>query len=344
VPRSRECGCVVYSDIVTLRRRTLFAACLVAFALHSKAARASNAEDEAAARALFTQGRSLAAAGKYNEACPKFEESARLFAGIGTRFNLADCYEHTGRLASAWAEFSNAAAAARLNGETDRERVARARATALEPRLSKLRIEVADDAKVDGLVVHRNGVVMGVPQWGVPVPIDAGTYDLDASAPNHATWHSQIVIAKEGETSSVSVPRLADGPGAALPPEEKRSTPREEPSANFWNGERIAATAIGVGAVAGIALGSIFGLASISKKNDVHNDCDATNHCDPTGVAIKADAVSDGTRSTIFYAAGVVLAVGSGFVFWHASNGSSSTRASAFIAPGIARVGVETSW
>ena len=73
--------------------------------------------------------------GKYAEACPKLEESMRLDSGIGTQFNLADCNEHIGKLATAWAGFLDVAAAAKAASQPDREKVARgAGARAREPR------------------------------------------------------------------------------------------------------------------------------------------------------------------------------------------------------------------
>ena len=82
---------------------------------------AARAEDETPARALFKQGRALANEGKYAEACPKFEESLRLEVGVGTQFNLADCWEHVGKTASAQKLFLGAAASAKAAGQVERE-------------------------------------------------------------------------------------------------------------------------------------------------------------------------------------------------------------------------------
>src|SRR5688572_17830814 len=68
-------------------------------------AQAQSSSDSATARALFAEGRKLMGEKKYEDACPKFEESLRLDHGMGTQFNLAFCWEQLGRTASAWATF-----------------------------------------------------------------------------------------------------------------------------------------------------------------------------------------------------------------------------------------------
>ncbi len=96
--------------------------------------------DTAAAQALFDAAKQLMAQGKYADACPRLEESQRLDPGIGTQFNLAACYEQLGRTASAWSMFLEVAGASKAAGQLEREKVARQRAAALEPRLIRLTI------------------------------------------------------------------------------------------------------------------------------------------------------------------------------------------------------------
>src|ERR1700759_2729062 len=86
---------------------------LVTGALLARPAQAESGSDPATARALFADARKLMAAKHYDQARPKLEESQRLDSGIGTMYNLADCWEHIGRTASAWAMFLDTAAAAR---------------------------------------------------------------------------------------------------------------------------------------------------------------------------------------------------------------------------------------
>src|SRR5436189_3072489 len=102
--------------------------------------------DAAGARVLFAEGRKLVDAGNYAAACPKFEDSFRLDPGVGTNFNLADCFERIGRTASAWARFLDVAAATKAAGQVERERVARWRAAALERRLTRMIVEVSSPA------------------------------------------------------------------------------------------------------------------------------------------------------------------------------------------------------
>src|SRR5579871_5749195 len=97
-----------------------------------------SAGNQAAAQTLYDEGRKLMKEQKYAEACPKLEESERIDPSPGTEFHLADCYAHTGRTASAWARFTSLADSLKVSGQREREAVARARATALEPRLTKL--------------------------------------------------------------------------------------------------------------------------------------------------------------------------------------------------------------
>ena len=135
----------------------------------------------------------------------------RLDPGIGTQFNLADCNEHIGKLASAWAGFLEVAAASKTANQADREKVARKRAAALEPRLPKLAVDVT--GAPTGLEVKRDGIVIGSAAWGTSVPVDPGTHKVSATAPGKQTWETTVTTS-EGKTARVSVPR--DLPAAPI--------------------------------------------------------------------------------------------------------------------------------
>ena len=80
--------------------------------------------------ALFEQGRAAMAAGSYDIACARFRDSDKLDPAVGTRFNLADCEERRGRLATAWSLFRGVLS--ELAHEDDRRPIAEQRAKPAE--------------------------------------------------------------------------------------------------------------------------------------------------------------------------------------------------------------------
>jgi len=178
--------------------------------------------NRAAAEALFNQGRDLMTAGKFAEACPKFEASQQLDPGLGTMLNLAECYEKTGRTASAWAEYREAIPLARAAGSKARLDLATERAQALQDRLSTLTIRAmsGDDEGVH-LEVRRDGVALQEAELGSPIPVDPGEHVVEAVAPGKQPWTSKVQVGGDAAKVSVEIPKLqASGePAAANWPE-----------------------------------------------------------------------------------------------------------------------------
>src|SRR6188768_2830416 len=141
-----------------------------ALLLHAAPAVAQN--DKAAAEALFDQGVRLMKQSSFSDACPKLEESERIDPAVGTLLYLGECYERIGKTASAWAAFREAASLANNMGQTDRGRVASSRAQELEPRLSRLSIELGPDvARIAGVVVKRGNQRVEPSLYGTPLPV-----------------------------------------------------------------------------------------------------------------------------------------------------------------------------
>lgn len=270
------------------------------------------ANDPAAAQTLFYDARQLMNAGKYAEACPKLEESMRLDEGLGTAFNLADCNEHIGKLASAWAGFLDVAAGSKSAGQADREKLARKRAAALEPRLPKLVVDVPSSLK--DVTVKRDGIVVGAAAWGTPIPVDAGPHTITVSAPGKQ-WDTTST-AVEKQTVHVTVPAdLPAAPVAEAPPPppivETTSTQvfvPPEPESRGGTQRALGWTLAAVG-LAGIGVGAGFGLSSMSKRDDSRDHCQG-NACDPDGVALRSDAIKNGNIATVSMIAGGAAVVG----------------------------------
>jgi hypothetical protein len=290
-------------------------------------------QDQAVAQSLYDEARKLSAAGKWGDACPKLEESQRLDPTPVTEFYLADCYERAGRTASAWTTFLDLAAAEHKAGgakAAERERVARGRATALEPKLSQLIIDVPATTRVAGLVVKRDGEVVRDGQWGAQVAVDPGKHTIEASAPGKTTWTSSQDVEGAGTRTTVRVEALADAPVAPAPPSPAPEAPAPPAAPPIEQGSSSPLKTVGliVGGVgvAGLAVGGIFGGVALSKNSQANSghcggSLGGANQCDSTGVDLRSSAVSAGNISTIGFIAGGVLLAGGATLFLIAPSG-----------------------
>jgi hypothetical protein len=290
-------------------------------ALASGAAQASaqSSGDQAAAEALFKQGRDLMASGRLAEACPKLAESQRLDPGTGTLLNLATCYERNGQLASAWVTYKEAATAAQNSDQAERAQLARRKAAELEPKLPLLTIVVPASSDRADLQIRRDGEAVGRAAWGVPIPVDPGAHSIDATATGRKAWRGQASV--EGVAAQVSVevpplPALAEGqqeavvppPAAApAPPAPAPAPPPAPPPVTHGSGQRAAGLVTGAVGLAGLIVGTTFGLIARSDNNDAKSDCPTDSTCSPSGVASTTSAQHAATASTIAFVAGGAL-------------------------------------
>lgn len=319
--------------------RFLLAVFLVTLPCGLALAQPSPAE-RAAAEALFQDARALSKQGKDAEACPKYDESNRIDPSIGTQLYLADCYEKTGKLASAWVLFKEAASMAQSSGQADREKSASARASALEGRLPKLLLRVAD-GEIAGLEIRQDGKVVRKAQWGTAIPVDLGPHALQATAPGRKPW-SHTAEAREGQIATVNIPALlpedaapaapASAPASAAPaPPRPPADPGPQAAPAGWNGWKTAAViAAGVGVV-GLGAGSYFGLKARSQWDDAKPLCPG-NRCNQEGYDLGTSAHRNGNLGTLLLAVGVA-GVGAGAVLWFTA--PSATQAPAVgVGPG----------
>ena len=269
------------------------------------------------AEQLFQEARALVEKGDYAAACPKLDASQKLDPAVGTQFNLADCYEHLGRTATAFALFEEVARIARSAGKFERERSARERATALAPKLARLHLDVK--ATAPGLDLRIDDQPVAPEAVAKASPIDPGTRRIVASAPSHASWEATFV-AQAGAVVEVSVPELADT--TVRPP-----PPPAVVLASSSTQRTLALVAGGVG-LAGVAVGAISGIIAVSKRSAAQDECpsDVFRFRCPTesGVAAWSSATTAGNVSTISFVAGGVFLAGAAVLWFTAP--SSKTR------------------
>jgi len=165
----------------------------------------------AQAEVLFRQGRDLMAKEKYAEACVALQESEKLEPAVTTLLNLAGCREKLGQLATAWGLFLDAERQTRTATDAATQQlhtVAQTHAAQLEPRLSKLVINVPKTSQIDQLEIHRDTDRIDAAMWNRALPIDGGTYTITAHAPGTGDWSTTVTIAAHDDTKSVDVPIL----------------------------------------------------------------------------------------------------------------------------------------
>jgi len=294
----------------------------------------ATADQRAAAQALFDDARRLIADKRFPEACPKLEESQRLDPGLGTLLYLADCQEKSGKTASAWANFLEAAYLAKKDGQTKRENTARAHAAALESKLSKLTILAVVGGQVE---IRRDGAVVAGSLVGTSVPIDPGEHTVSATAPGKKPWESRVTIRPDGQQATVSVPQLEDatappppGPQPPLvtspppstpvtPPAVTPTTPTPPPlppppdvvpNVSTGSGPRGAGVVLLIVGVGGLGAGAAFAVLAKQKDNDSLSGGCTGNVCTPAGTVLRNDARSYGNYATGGIVGGGVLAAG----------------------------------
>ena len=295
------------------------------FAVCSLAIRIAHADGEAAAaEALFDEGKKLLEQGKPAEACPKLEASLKLDRGIGTMLFLAECWDQQGRTASAWAQFREAADVAAKAGD-QREKVARKRASEIEPKLSKLTIHVAA-AQPSSIVVERDGHPVLAAVWGTALPIDPGEHVVKASAPGYKPWSTTIRVAANAAQALVEIPALQTAETAK--PEE----PKPAPVTTTRTWQRILGLGVAGLGVGAIGVGAAYGLSAIAKNDRADEHCPAVG-CDVHGLTLGETADSDAAISTVAFTAGAVLVIGGAVLFFTAR--TSSPSAAAFARPGL---------
>lgn len=292
------------------------ATALLATLIANEAVAQPSGQDVATAQALFDEGKRLMQAGKFEEGCPKLVESQRLDPGGGTLLVIAMCHEGQGKTATAWAEFGVALGEARKDKRADRENAALDKIRALEPKLTRVRVNVAN--KTEGLEVRRDGSKLGDAQWGTALPVDPGDHLFEARAPGKKTWSSNVAVKGEGATIDVAIPKLEDDPGATVAPvpvvtPPPTTTPEQKPPPSSDSGQSSSrltwvVVAGGIGVVA-TGVGAALGFSASARWDDAQRACPNNRCTRPADTVLGEQA---GTRAdistTLFVVGGLGIA------------------------------------
>lgn len=300
--------------------RRAFATTLALVALAAGPARGATPEESALAEELFRSAKTAMDEQRWDDACPKLAESHRLEPAGGTVLTLAICHESQGKLASAWAELGEAIAFAKRDGRSNREVIARERRAALEPRLIRLRIDVAPGIRrIPDVVVRRDGAEVKAAAWDVAAPVDPGVHTVEVSAPGYETHRATVEVSSEGSIAALSVPELAPRATTAAPREALAPTPPPLEPRPGVRPLRIAAYGVAGVALAAAGAGTFFAFDAKSKRDSADRACPGTTCADADAVDRSRAAGRSADAATILFGTGAALAIGA-VVLWFVSS------------------------
>lgn len=327
---------------------------LAVLAVHAFAGHAAaqvSAADAELARTLFKRGTEVlrnasAPREQLDQACADLGESQRRDPALGTLLALAICHDKQGRVATAWTEYQRVADLARKSPDaTDKKRLDYATEAAVKLEGKVPRLLVQPPAGAAGLSLRLDGDDKGGAALGMALPLDPGEHRVEVAAPGKKSFTATVTVSAGGGTTTLSVPPLADAaapppPGPAVPPgpvaplADRPPAPAPTPEGGGRSMPRFAAgLAVGGVGLAGVVVGSIFGVRTFQKKGEITlKDCDVHNTCNAAGVALQEDAHRSATISTVAFAVGLTAVAGG--VALVATSGSSAQPRSAWIAPG----------
>ena len=316
-----------------LTRLALLTACLLAPATASAQA---DAQQKAAAETLFDEARQLLSQGQYESACRRFEQSQEIDPGVGTLLYLGDCYERSGRPASAWATFREASSAALAAGQADRGRMADERARKLGPTLSKLVLLVPQEDRAPGFELLLDGKPLSPALFGAPFPVDPGQREITARAPGLSTWSYVVEVKPNADYRSVQVPVLAavsstGAVAAASADGIVRTPPADTPSPAAAPVDHTLAFVVGGAGIAAIGVGVIFGVRAADKEEESKVDCPSSCLTEE-GAELNESARNSALVSNISYGVGIAAIATSIYLYFSAGPSSNVAKAAS---PGL---------
>lgn len=268
------------------------------------------------------------AAGSYDIACARFRDSDRLDPAVGTRFNLADCEERRGRIATAWSLFRGVLS--ELAQDDDRKPIAAERAKSLEPRLPRVTLLRTAETPA-GVRVRVDGVELGEGSFGVPLPMDPGVHELGLLAADGAAPERSTFVLEEGEHSQLPIRLLGASRAASA-----ATVPIDSPADQYAARRRWAYMAGGLG-LGGLAFGTVTGIVTLNKKSTADANCSNVREtCNAAGVDANESGKTFAALSGLGFGVGVVgLAVSAYLLLTTPSHSSIPRAAETSLAPSL---------
>ena len=203
------------------------------------------------------------------------------------------------------------------------DRIAADRRAQVDRETGELRGRVAHvtiASNVDGVVVALDDTPLASRPAGEALLVGEGRHKLTASRPGFVTA-TRIVDIAGGDTVTI---RLDLTPEAPPPPPVARE------SSNY-----TAAAAAGAAGVAGVAVGTVFGVLTMNGKSTLDGECSAAKVC-PARAQGDIDAYSrNGVISGVGFGVGAIGLVLGGYLFFHERGKEGPAAARSVLTPWI---------
>ncbi len=258
----------------------------------------------------FKKGRDLMKAGKYAEACAAFAESQKLDPSLGTQFNIAQCQEKTGRLASALKIYRDLA---QYDTNETRKAAAATLADKLEPRVPQLLVHL--DPNAAGAKIALDGVDCPTCLAG-PVHVDLASIQVGVTAPGFKPITKKTDGLEEAKVVSITISLERDVVATTNATPTGAVGPTGEPTGPYAmpvNREvrRSRKKTYGMIAVAGggaiVVTGVVFGVLARSRWQEAKDVCGGSLTCANDSDTQYAQDLGDSARTRANVSTGLVI-------------------------------------
>jgi tetratricopeptide (TPR) repeat protein len=277
------------------------------------------------AQAAFEEGQSLMSQNAYAQACAKFAESQRLEPGIGTLLWLGECFEKSGKVASAFRAFEQAASLAHLRGD-DREALAISRSARLDPDVPRLTLH---SLRRD-LRVRLNGVDWPLENLDVAERADPGEYSAIVTRDVNGVTSRQTWVLSRGQRITIDLDRT-DLSIVSTKVVDQPAAP------SFWTTRRFVGVGLLGGGLAAAGVGLGLGFAARGTYADTAAQC-APKCTDREAFQKRENAFALSHVATALIIGGLVtVVVGSVLTLWprSVSSAPNASERSRSVSPSV---------
>lgn len=304
-------------------------------------ASAAHADPATAKRAdrLFKEGSDALSQSRYDEACPKLEESNRLEPAIGTEYNLAVCLELSHRSASARKLYKHVAQLAGKAGKQGLVKEATERATKLDATVPRLIVHVPTGVTISTVRLDKD--VLDRELLATTLELDPGSHTLQIVA-NGQEPFDKTFESREGRTLEITATFTSTKSATATTAPVAAPPPSRDASSDAFPWKWVGLGAAGVGVV-GLGVGGYFALAAKNARDE--SGCRDDGHCSSVAAADRLrDAKSSADLSTVFVVAGATLVTAGLVVFFVAPRGDASRPVEAAVSLSPSGVALRGTW